>query len=1082
MSATESATEPNPPPDAAAPATQKRPGFVRRVLGLLFKGIALLIFLSLAALAGLAWHPPDLNPHAERISRFLAERTGLAIRVGGVHLRTGLSLALVGDGVEVLCPVTGKPLFSVEQLLLRVSPLSWRQGWLSASLTVEGVEASAGRDEAGRLLLAGRPLDAFLAGGGQDEGVPITMFTVRNATLNWVDPHAPMRTRMTGLEATAFLERDGSAHFDARAGLPEIHPQARWSAKGERAPGDLWSLRARLERVSLPLFAPYLVDLTPLDGLTAPFDLEAIVHHQPQNGLRVQWQAALGAGSLAWPAVFRWPIPMTSLAADGVLEQKGQAWHLRVDRFDLTSPHGRAGGRLTLDGLGGSEAPRLDLTAEASGTRTEQAKYYFPTRIMHPDLVRWLDNHLKEGQVTHATAHIKGPVNNIPAGPGDPPGEVFHIEGDVAGVTLHYHPPLMPLTNIATHLIFDRHGMTAQVASAVLGETRKVTGEVKIANMQHNPTVEIAAESPALDLPDVWKGIVAHPALRWDRAVGMEQAVVQGQGAATMKISLPLDHMEKMTYSGRLEWKKNAFRPPFLDTPVTDASGLLTLDPERLEISRLTARLGDLPISGQLAVRQYRTPGKATLNARLESRLEGERMAGTLAPWLGEGGTWQGAMPFWIEFQRPPGETRFLIKGEADPAGVTVRGKMGWRKSSGDPGVVKGEGWLDRQGRLLVEPLRIELGNLKLAGQTDWNLDRNLGKITIRDGHLDQTSGRLALTSSRRPDGREAWVANADLATLDLRPLLEKREENDPPPPDPSPRERWPRISLAVQAERMLLANREEARQLEARMEMEVRSLRFESLRFTQGEGEVEGNGEFLWSRHIDAGNYSGHLEMTAKDFGALLHGLDLYAGLDRGGGELDVTLDGFLGPGQRLADTLSGTARFKFQEGKIRRLGFLSRLLGLFSLKELPHLVVGDRPDLDGTGLHYKEFQGTLSISDNVWNIDRMWLKSPSMNIVFTGKVDFPKDQVDLLVGMRPLQTLDALVTGVPLLGKLVTGDRQAVLETQFDVSGSTQDPQARIRPVTSLAPGLLRDILAVPMKIFDRIKEKAGSGKGDE
>ncbi|MBF0295079.1 MAG: AsmA-like C-terminal domain-containing protein [Magnetococcales bacterium] len=1081
MPATESATEPTPPQDAAPP-TEKRPGILRRALGWLFKTLVLVIVLSMVALAGLAWHPPDLNPYAERISRFLAERTGLDIRVAGVHLHTGLSLALVGDGVEVLCPVNGKPLFTVKRLLLRISPLSWQQGWLSASLTLEEVEASASRDEEGRLLVAGRPLDTFPSDGGQDEGLPITMFSVQNATLHWVDPHAPMRTRMTGLEATAFLERDGSAHFDASAGLPDIHPQARWSAKGERAPGDLWSLRARLERISLLPFAPYLVDLTPLDGLTAPFDLEAIVHHHPQSGLQAQWQAAIGAGSLAWPEVFRWPIPMTTLNADGVLELKGQAWQLRVDRFDLTGPHGRAGGRMTIDSPGGTDKPRLDLTAEASGTRTEQAKYYFPTRIMHPELVRWLDNNLKEGQVTHATAHIKGPLHNIPAGPGDPPGEIFHIEGDVTGVTLHYHPPLMPLTNISTHLIFDRHGMTAQVASAVLGETRKVTGEVRIANMQRNPTVEVVAESPALDLPDIWKGIVAHPALRWDRAVGMEQATLQGQGAAAMKLSLPLDHPEKMTYSGRLELKKNAFRPPFLDTPITEASGLLTLDPERLEISRLTARMGEMPITGQLTVRQYRTPGKAALNARLESLLEGKRLADHLAPWLGAGGTWQGAMPFWIEFQRPPGEARFLVKGEANPVGVTLRGKMGWQRNTGDPGVVKGEGWLDRQGRLFVDPFHIALGNLKLVGQTDWNLDRNLGKITIREGHLDKTSGRLVLASSRRPDGQEAWNAEADLATLDLRPLLENRQNETPPPTADPPKQRWPRVSLAVKAGHLLLANREEASRLDARMEMEVRSLRFPSLRFTQGEGEVEGNGEFLWSRHIDAGGYAGHLEVTAKDFGALFHGLDLYAGLDKGGGELDVTLDGFLGPEQRLTDTLSGTARFRFQEGKIRRLGFLSRLLGLFSLKELPHLVVGDRPDLDGTGLHYKEFQGTLSISDNVWNIDRMWLKSPSMNIVFTGKVDFPKDQVDLLVGMRPLQTLDALVTGVPLLGKLVTGDRQTVLETQFDVSGSTQDPQARIRPVTSLAPGLLRDILAVPMKIFNRIKEKAGSVQGGE
>ncbi|MBF0164616.1 MAG: hypothetical protein HQM01_08995, partial [Magnetococcales bacterium] len=71
------------------------------------------------------------------------------------------------------------------------------------------------------------------------------------------------------------------------------------------------------------------------------------------------------------------------------------------------------------------------------------AGFYYPTPIMAPSLVQWLDNAIKEGQVKRASAHIKGHLANMPAGPNDPPEDRFHIEADVTGATLHYFPPLV---------------------------------------------------------------------------------------------------------------------------------------------------------------------------------------------------------------------------------------------------------------------------------------------------------------------------------------------------------------------------------------------------------------------------------------------------------------------------------------------------------------------------------------------------------------------------------------------------------------------------------------------------------------
>ncbi|MBF0213189.1 MAG: AsmA-like C-terminal region-containing protein [Magnetococcales bacterium] len=410
---------------------------------------------------------------------------------------------------------------------------------------------------------------------------------------------------------------------------------------------------------------------------------------------------------------------------------------------------------------------------------------------------------------------------------------------------------------------------------------------------------------------------------------------------------------------------------------------------------------------------------------------------------------------------------------------MAARGRMGWHKHNDEAGQLHGEGNLTLGGRLTLHSLLAEAGNLRASGSVDWDLAKHQGRVVLAETKLDRSSGRVVLSREKKK-GPGEWQIDADWKRLDLGGLwrtvpagparINGSEETVTSPPERS----WPTVGLRLRADQLSLAHGEQAERLDATLAMELRSLRIDALRMHQGNSEIQGTGEFLWSRRIGSGGYGGRMRVTSQDFGRLLRSLDLHEGLESGSGEMEVSLDGVQAPEQRWLDTLSGTARFRFKEGKLRRLGFVSTLLGLFSLKDLPNLVVGERPDLDVSGLHYQEFAGTFAIHDSVWNIERMALLSPSMNMVMTGKVDFPQDRVELLVGMRPLQVLDELVNGVPVVGKWVTGDRRAVLETQFDVTGSTQAPQATIRPVSSLALGLLRDWIQLPI---DWLRKAAGS-----
>jgi hypothetical protein len=56
----------------------------------------------------------------------------------------------------------------------------------------------------------------------------------------------------------------------------------------------------------------------------------------------------------------------------------------------------------------------------------------------------------------------------------------------------------------------------------------------------------------------------------------------------------------------------------------------------------------------------------------------------------------------------------------------------------------------------------------------------------------------------------------------------------------------------------------------------------------------------------------------------------------------------------------------------------------------------------------------------------------------------------------------LNTLAGRVPVIGRVITGGKQQGLQVfEFHVGGTTNDPKIRVDPVSSLAPGAVRDLL---------------------
>jgi hypothetical protein len=57
----------------------------------------------------------------------------------------------------------------------------------------------------------------------------------------------------------------------------------------------------------------------------------------------------------------------------------------------------------------------------------------------------------------------------------------------------------------------------------------------------------------------------------------------------------------------------------------------------------------------------------------------------------------------------------------------------------------------------------------------------------------------------------------------------------------------------------------------------------------------------------------------------------------------------------------------------------------------------------------------------------------------------------------------ISEILGGLPLLGDLITGtDKSGIFVTQFRVTGTSDDMKTSVNPVTSVAPGLIRDLFS--------------------
>ena len=127
------------------------------------------------------------------------------------------------------------------------------------------------------------------------------------------------------------------------------------------------------------------------------------------------------------------------------------------------------------------------------------------------------------------------------------------------------------------------------------------------------------------------------------------------------------------------------------------------------------------------------------------------------------------------------------------------------------------------------------------------------------------------------------------------------------------------------------------------------------------------------------------------------------------------------------------------------------------FSILYISQIFLGSLPDVSGEGMEFKLARGTLAFGGGNVYTDDLVILSDSMNMSFIGQANLDTKTNDYILGVQPLQTVDLVVSNIPLVGWILTGEDKALLTAHFQVTGPFDDPDVLAVPASSLGGGIL-------------------------
>jgi hypothetical protein len=189
-------------------------------------------------------------------------------------------------------------------------------------------------------------------------------------------------------------------------------------------------------------------------------------------------------------------------------------------------------------------------------------------------------------------------------------------------------------------------------------------------------------------------------------------------------------------------------------------------------------------------------------------------------------------------------------------------------------------------------------------------------------------------------------------------------------------------------------------------------------------------------------------IALHCDDASVWLEAID--AASDWTGGRLDLT-----GRANLALDAFRFEGRLEVEKVTLEHSPLLARIITLTSISGLEGA-------LTGKGIRFDQVVSDLGFAADVMTIKDGAATGSTLRLLVDGTVDRGKETADLRGTLVPsYYGLNEATKYIPLLGHLLGGKDNAILTIDFTVKGALADPDVSVKPLNSVAPGFLRDLV---------------------
>jgi uncharacterized protein (TIGR02099 family) len=394
-------------------------------------------------------------------------------------------------------------------------------------------------------------------------------------------------------------------------------------------------------------------------------------------------------------------------------------------------------------------APFVDLESTFSVSDVAQASQFVPYMPKRPRMSQWFHEGLLAGRVPRGKARLYGPLDKFPFDEGE--GQLL-IEGTVRDGVLEYLPKWPVAEVIEAEVIVENMSLRSGRSRIINVGNEIVNGKLEIANFRQ-PVMTISAL--ATGTMESFRQLCVQSPISEMFGGQLEKIAVSGDATASLDLRVPIRDWKNFTFTTRLQTSDGSLQFDGFDPPLTDLSGIVTIEREDISSESFGGRFLGEPVAIELEQAPDTMP-----DFRVIANATGAATAQALQDELGLpiGNRATGTAPYSARLLFPRGKLEtpspFTIEIVTNMAGMAIELPVPLGKLQDEAIDVSASILLPRGGERIESAGRAgELMSWKIDFAKDdvWDLDRgvvtfgtepvDVGAAETRGLHLRGTTG-----------------------------------------------------------------------------------------------------------------------------------------------------------------------------------------------------------------------------------------------------------------------------------------------------------------------------------------------------